>query len=181
MGASSENSVPSPRVANSDPGRLAELMGISQKVPTAWNADELGAVLRHQLTAPVQFDLAQLDRGDAFKLVTVADAGHLLLRSFNDLLHHPHPPLALLEMVKEFAKANLNHPDSPLPPEIANVFYYASIMSALITSRRKITKLDNAQLREGVEATLAQPWLDEPTRSLLRRGLDVLNTLPAAE
>ncbi len=167
--------MPSRHVENSDPGRLAELIGLEHGAPRAWNAEELGAVLRHQLSAPVQFDLGRLDRGESLRLATVADAQQLLVRSFHDLLHHPNPPLELLAMVKEFAKANLSHPDSPLPPEIANVFYYASIISAWIGCRRRITKLDNQRLRAGVEMILAYPWLDDATRSLLRRGLDALN------
>ena len=61
-----------PRVKNSDPGLLSELIGLESSTPRAWNAQELGAVLRHQLSAPVRVELAQLNKGAAARLSLIA-------------------------------------------------------------------------------------------------------------
>src|SRR5437588_561538 len=48
-----------------DPARLSELISVDSCGSRAWEPDELGAVLRHQLSAVVQFDLGDLDPGAA--------------------------------------------------------------------------------------------------------------------
>ena len=59
------------------------------------------------------------------------------LRSFNDLLHHPNPPLELLDKTKEYAKACRNRPESATRRrKSAKVLYYASIVAAMIEDAR---------------------------------------------
>jgi hypothetical protein len=74
-------------------------------------------------------------------------------------------------LTKDFAKRHLGHPESPLPPEIAKVLYLASIIVAMLRCHRRITRLRDAELREGLGWAMNQQWLDEPTRSLFREGL----------
>lgn len=148
---------------------------MESSTPRAWNAEELGALLRHQLSAPVQFDLSQLNKGAPARLAMLADAQQLLLKSFSDLFRHPNPPLELLKIVKNFAKAGGSHPDSSLPEEVAYVLYYAAIIVARMSCGKRITKLDDATLRRCIELTLAKPWLDESMQALLRRGIAVLD------
>ena len=38
----------------------------------------------------------------------------------------------------------------------------------------KITELDDAGLRSGCEWAIAQPWVDERTKSLFRQGMEKL-------
>src|SRR5690349_11563299 len=82
---------------------LSSLMDIDADEPYPWRPDELAAILRHQMNAPVQVDLETLGNDAGAKLQTLAEARGLLLKSFGELLHHPNPPLQLLEMVKDFA------------------------------------------------------------------------------
>jgi hypothetical protein len=86
-------------------------------------------------------------------------------------LQHPHPPIELLEMLKDFAKAHALHPRSPLPREIATVLYYASILVAMNRCDRQITKLDSNLLRASVADLLPQEWLDESIRAVFTEGL----------
>ena len=148
-----------------DPGELGKRI---------WRSSELEAVLRHQLSTSVGFDLGALETRLAERLRTVSAAEGLLVQSFNDLLHHPCPPVELLVLTKDFAKRHLGHPESPLPPEIARVLYLASIVAAMLRCHCGITTLDNAALRKGAEWALDQKWLDEATRSLFREGLRAL-------
>src|ERR1051326_5475669 len=73
-----------------------------------WRADELAAIFKHQLTAPVQMDLTQGPADNAPALPPRFPA----IRTFDALFHSPKPPIELLKSVKEFAKANRDHPAS---------------------------------------------------------------------
>jgi hypothetical protein len=154
----------------SDPKLLASLIAddddIGQRI---WQADELAAILRHQMTTPLQVDLAGLN-GAAGRLRDEAAAGGLLLKSFGDLLQHPHPPLKLLEMMKDFAKASRISPVGVMPREISSVIYFASILVAMTKRSRRITTLGDKALRDAIRWALAQPWLDEITRTVFLDG-----------
>ena len=155
-----------------DPRLLASLFAdadndaIGERI---WHPDELAAILRHQMTTPLHVDLAGIE-GAAKRLHDAAGASGLILKSFGDLLQHPHPPLALLKMMKDFAKACRISPESALPREISSVIYFASIIAAMTRHSRRITKLDNAALRDAVDWALAQPWLDEISRGVFLEG-----------
>ena len=161
-------------LSKTDPGTLAKLMTLGNEPQRIWRPEELAVVFSHQMAAVVQFDLAGLDEGIGAKLMTLSAAEGLLVRSFADLFQHSNPPIELLILTKQFAKANINHPDSSLPREVAKVMYYGSIAVALVRCAQRITELDDCSLRQGVEWAIAQTWIDEPTRAVLREGLDRL-------
>jgi hypothetical protein len=134
---------------------------------------DFAALLRHALTAPAPLDLG--DNGAlAAKARAWAEGQGLVLQSCAALLHHPNPLPELLELVKEFAKDHRADAESPLPPEVATVLYYASIAVALSRCGRRISRYDDASLRQGFQWGCAQPWVDEATRGLLQEGLRVL-------
>lgn len=162
-------------IYKSDAQLLAKMMDISAGQQRLWQPEELGAIFEHQLSAVVQFDLSGLDPGLAEKLQTLSAAEGLLIKSFMDLFHHPHPPVELLELTKRFAKASRSHPDSPLPDEVASLLYFLSIVVAMTKCGRRITQLDDESLRSGLMWALEQPWLDEQTRGLLHGGLNALS------
>jgi len=153
---------------------LADMFRLACAPARVWQTDELGAILRHQLSAPVQFDLQSMDRTLADRLSRVCESHGLLLKSFADLLFHPSPPLELLELTKQFAKACRNHPDSPLPHDVAMVLYLASIVTAMLRCGRRITNMNDQALCDSLEWAIRKPWLDERLRSLLNQGLDHL-------
>ncbi|MGD0261848.1 MAG: hypothetical protein ABSD29_18930 [Verrucomicrobiota bacterium] len=136
-----------------------------------WRPDELAAIFRHQMSAPMLVDLGTFDPRTATRLRTRSEAQGLLLRSFADLFHHPTPLIELLELVKDFAKANLDHPESGLPDEIAAALYYTSIAAALVRLDARISQLPDADLQRGLRWTMEQAWLDETTRELLAEAL----------
>ena len=47
-------------------------------------------------------------------------------KTFKDLLSHAEPPVALLELAKEFAKQTLKDSDDKQLKEIASALYYAT-------------------------------------------------------
>ena len=154
---------------------LAKMLAIGQTEERIWQPQELDAILKHQLRAPIQFDLECLDPTLAGKLQTLCAAEGLLLRSFEDLFFHPNPPLELLELTKQFAKACRLHPDSPLPEEVSILLYFASIAVARMRCGRRITDLDDVSLRRSLQWLIEQSWLEENLRLLLVEALGHLD------
>ena len=151
--------------------QLSALMASGDERGPLWRPDELAAMFRHQMSAPVLMDLGSFDPRTASQLKTLSAAQGLLLSSFADLFNHSNPPAQLLQLVKEFAKANLDHPESGLPREIAATLYYTSIAAALVRLDKRISQLPDADLQRGLRMTLGQAWLDECTKSLLTEAL----------
>jgi len=159
---------------DADHGPLSSLFNMAPVAERLWRDDELGAMLQHQLTAPLRVDLINMHKDAAVGVRTLADAQGLTLKSFGDLLAHPHPPIELLKITKDFAKACRLSPHSSLPREIASVLYFASIAAALVRCQRRITGLTNDALTEGLHWVLARPWVDTPTRALIEACLPLL-------
>jgi hypothetical protein len=154
---------------------LAALMSTSDESSPLWGADELAALFRHQMSAPVLVDLGSFDPRTATQLKTLAEAQGLLLSSFADLFNHATPPLQLLQLVKDFAKANMDHPESGLPREIATALYYTSIAAALLRLDKRISQLPDAELQRGFKWVQEQKWLDEKTKGLVAEVLKKLS------
>ena len=149
------------------PGQVAAVLGIGDAPARVWRPEELEAVYRHQMAAPVWVDLGALHPGAAGKMKMLVAANNLLLRSFRDLFQHTAPPLELLELVKDFAKLNRDQPESVLPTEVATVLYFLSLAAALMRCSQRITSLSDEQLREGFAWSLRQDWIDQTARELL--------------
>lgn len=151
-----------------DSRRLAELLEVDGSRDRVWHDDELAAVYRHQLSAGIRCDLAGLNARLADQVKLLASSTDLILKSYADLFHHPNPPVELLVLVKDFAKRCRLSSESALPPDIAAVLYYQSIACALVRCRRRITKLSDDELREGLTWGLSRSWLDATTADLFR-------------
>jgi RNA polymerase sigma-70 factor (ECF subfamily) len=150
------------RIDRAAMARLLELPDLS--------VDAAG-LLEQILKAPIPLDLGL--NGSA------AEQG-LVGKSLSELLHSPSPVPEVLELLKDFAKENRTDPESPLGREVATVLYFVSIAVALVRCDRRITRHDDATLRQGFRWGVELPWLDEPTRGLLREGLQRLRRDPDA-
>ena len=106
-------------------------------------------------------------RGPA-ALTALADSQGLLLKSIGDLLNHPHPPVKLLVMLKDFAKRLMEHPDSPLPREVASLLYWSAIASGLSRGKVRLTSLDSEKLLAGLRWAASQSWVERPIIELIR-------------
>jgi len=166
---------PAGSVFKSRPKSLATLLAAREERGRLWRPDELGAIFRHQMSAPVMVDLGAFDAATAVKLKMLSEAQGLLLKSFAELFHHPSPPVELLELTKDFAKLNLDHSESTLPNEIAGVLYYTSIAAALVRLDTRISQLKDADLRRGLLWAREQAWIDEETKGLLIKALEKLS------
>lgn len=165
-------------LSKSPPKSLAAFLAAGGERERLWRPEELSAIFRHQMASPILIDLSGFDPGTATRLKNLSTAQSLLLRSFSDLFHHPVPPLELLTLTKEFAKANMDHPDSSLPQEIASVLYYASIAAALVRLDARISQLADADLKRGFLWAKNQPWVDEATRVMFAAATAQISSAP---
>jgi hypothetical protein len=166
-----------------DAARLGRVIALGSRHDGAphWTSDEIAAIYRHELTAPLHIELGAVDTATARRLKLVSASHGLLLRSMGELLHHPNPPVELLVMVKDFGKASLDHPDSPLPREVAGALYWSAIAAALVRAGQRITSLPDGKLREGFRWTAQFAWLDDASRALLRQATARLNSAGGGE
>jgi hypothetical protein len=148
-------------------GQLARLLATGEESARLWAPEELAALFRHQLSAPIAVDLGTLDARTAERVRTLSETQGLLLKSFRDLFQHPAPACELLALVKDFAKANLEDSARGLPKEVATGLYYLSIAAALVRLDARITQLPDADLARGLAWAIGQPWLDDESRALL--------------
>jgi hypothetical protein len=143
----------------------------------AWGSNELGAVLHHQLTGPLALSLASLadhsgppgvrPAGEAPDIVTLDPQP----QNLSDLLRHPSPPPELLARIARLCKCARRAADPPLPPAVSAVLYFTSIATALLRCDRKVTKLSNDALRDGLAWVVGRTWVDDATRSLCADAL----------
>jgi hypothetical protein len=168
---------PSLSVFKSRAKDLSALLAAGEEHSRLWRTDELAAIFKHQVAAPMLVDLGGFDPRTASRLQMLGESQGLLLKSFADLIHHSSPPLELLELVKDFAKANIDRPESGLPSEIASVLYYLSIASALVHLDVRISKLSDADLQRGLSWAREQAWLDDQTGQLLAQALEKISRL----
>ena len=148
----------------SDPARLADALSIHPATPEKLFAEELGAILEHQLATPLEIDLGEIAKSQDVHQGAPRTLGELLISSSR-------PPLELLERAKAFAKFCKSTPDGPLPVPIATVLYFALIAKAAIADDRRISALSDLELADGFRWSLQQPWVTHGLRELLEKGL----------
>lgn len=144
---------------------LARLLAAEADGTAEWSATDMAAILRHQLNAPLRADLSATNASAGKTLDTASQDGPPPA-TFGELFAHPRPPVELLKLAKDFAKALRRDASCGVPAGVATVIYYASIVAARSRYGQRITDLDEETLRRGVEWALAQPWLDDMTRAM---------------
>ena len=153
------------------PASLAELIELDVEPRRVWRADELGAVLLHELSLPLSVALGELTLGAVEEPGGDAEFS-LRPTSLGTLLHHPHPPLELLQRVKDAAKTARHDPRSQMPEDVAAVLYAMAIAAALLRHGRRITAMTHQGIRESLAWAASRPWLDIASRRLLCQAQD---------
>lgn len=152
--------------------QLSRMLSIQPESLGLWDESELADLLRHQLDAPLLFDLGRLGQG------LKAERSPGGIGSFRELLRHPDPPIDLLVLTKEFGKSGAAHPDSPVPAEVGTALYYGAIAAALVRLHRRITTMGDADLMKGLQWGLQQSWVDPEMHRLFSMGEQAIGADP---
>jgi hypothetical protein len=155
--------------------RLGLLFAIGSGEVIGWDEAQLSRILRRQLKTSLLSELRPL-ASQIHALGIDISPGRRPIETFDDLLKHPCPNVALLVLAKDFAKTVDCRLEDPLPTEVGSVLYLLLIAAALVRCSTKITKMDNNELREGFEWLQGCVWVDAPMRQL---AADALGLIPA--
>jgi hypothetical protein len=157
---------------------LGEILALGLEAVGEWRPEELAAVLREHMAAPVEFELAAFQGPAREALRAHATAQGLVLANLADLLRHPNPPIELLVMAKDFFKANCVRPNPGLPVQVAKALYFATVAAAWLRHHTRISALGDAELRAGLDWVQRQPWTGEDLRALVDRAAADLKVSP---
>lgn len=153
----------------------ADMIELSDHRQPDWLPEELAAILRHQLNAPLHVDLAALAPEVLRELSAHGATDEQLNQRFGELLISPAPPIELLQAVRRMVKRiDSNDSGVGVPREIGWVVYLAAVLAARLRLNQKIGNADDAALRGWIEWALEQPWLDPSLRPLLIDGRQLL-------
>jgi hypothetical protein len=157
-------------VFKSSAAQLAKIMSLDETTPDVWSEQDLAAMLRHQMTAPLNFDLSSFEMKAARaedRRKTLASATKQRIKSFEDLLFHREPPLELLKLSKEFFKRRLQKCKKDSPEwNLAYLFYLLSILAAG-DHASKVSSLTSNELRIGMKWVMKQQWANNSIRELM--------------
>jgi hypothetical protein len=156
--------------------RLAKLLALEEADTAPWSRKELAKVLFHQLKSPLRLGVVSSGPRLGVALPELNAQECAAFNTFEEVLDHPHPPVELLRLIKEFAKAHFENSQPHLPREIAGVLYITSIAVALAKCSQRITQLDDPSLRRGIAWALEQAWVADRCKVMLTDALKCLPT-----
>jgi hypothetical protein len=161
-------------VSSSTPEQVAKLLQLDQTTPEPWSPEDLPAMVRHQMSAPLEFDLgsvklSQLEQKTITELLTGAAGSGV--KTFGDLLRSDKPPLELLKLSQKFFKQNVTSTSKGSPEQkVAYLFYLLSIVAARIRLGVKTSKLSDKELLKGIQSIVSRSWINDQVRELLEDG-----------
>jgi hypothetical protein len=161
---------PSTALRQSNAEQLSKMIELDAPGPEMWADQDLPVILRHQLAAPLEFDLNTLElagRAAQNREQTLTGATSSGIRSFGDLLFHHAPPLELLKLSKRFFKERTQACRKNSPEwKLAYLLY---LLTLLVAGDRvsRLSSLSPKDFLKGANWALEQAWLDQKTRQLI--------------
>ena len=166
----------------SDLGTLEQLLDL--RAPTdGSNTETTGPDLQHVLTAPLTEKLADTRPDWATALEDLCRQQDPPIRKVRDLLVHPSPPVGVLIILKNAAKASRKRPEGPLPDRAATALYLAAIGIAWYRRHELITSLGIEKLDEKLRWAAGEQWNDREIVAVLEAAAEAARTscTPAAQ
>lgn len=155
---------------------LARLLDLSLPEQPNWRPGELSEIFEAELQAPIEVEIAGVDRVvmDRWRkwcrAQEIVGCGRLV-----DLIEHPSPPLELLVVLKQYAKAHARHRSAGLPQVVGKALYYLAILVALVQHGSRISSLSDADLLAGIRWCRSIPWVDGRFEEHLRSAERILS------
>jgi RNA polymerase sigma-70 factor (ECF subfamily) len=165
-------------LVDADPSHLASLLSEQSSANSVWQGGDLAALWAECLSLDVRRLLSDL--GGALAHVDLS-GGFSGLVTVGEVLHHVHPPLAVLRDLQRLAKRCRRGDVGRLPGRVAELLYFACIAAALCRHGERITRLGDGELAAGWALQLGCHWLDPATRGLLVAASERLGGPAAAD
>jgi len=158
----------------SGPAGLAKILEQNQEDAALWGAGEMNAMWKHQLQAPLEDDLRTVSSAKLSALRHDLETQGFLEKSFENLLHHSKPPLALLKAIKDFAKQTFKNAEDAQFKEIAAALYYATYAVGLLCHNQRLGGMKRRELVGGFDWALGRTWIDEATKNAISQAKPLL-------
>ncbi len=162
---------PAQKVLQCGAAPLSRIMNLNEAPSADWRMQDVQAMLRHQLAAPLAFDLgnaavAEDQAGERNR--ALGEAKKLGIISFQDLFTHRTPPVVLLKLVKDLFKGRSGASSQRRPEhQVAYVLYLLTILSARVRCGQSITRLTDTEVSRSVQWATSLEWVDAVTKALL--------------
>src|SRR5262249_19687361 len=97
-------------------------------------------------------------------------------KTFGQVLNDDNSPVALLKLVKDFAKQALQSDEDVQLQSVGAALYYAAYAAGIVRCRQRLGGLLDDELKKGFEWALSRDWLDESPRKLILQASQSLAT-----
>ena len=156
-------------VYDSDAQRLLQIIGVNENTATEWALTDIASIFRHQMNAPLDFDLSAEGPQGATAGSTPIEGDNRGITTFGELFRHPAPPIELLKLSKGFFKRIVaTHPKNSAEHQVAYVSYLLSVILARRCHGKRISDLKDSTLITGLDWALTQTWVEKSIHKVLR-------------
>jgi hypothetical protein len=161
-------------IFKSRPEGLARILALDEAASELWEPQEMQAIWKHQLRAPIYLDLSTVESARAMDLEHAPHLKPFLNQSFGELITHPQPPVELLTLTKDFAKHALGSAEDAQLKDIASALYCISYAAGMTRCSIRIGSLSDAELQRVFRWALGRSWLDEASKKVISEALETL-------
>jgi hypothetical protein len=152
---------------------LSSLLNGEDRSVSPFADAELGALLVHQMrssvAAALREDAPESDKALSEIDVALSSQG---IATFAELFEHPSPPKEVLGEVRRYAKHLMEGGPGMFPTDLARVIYALSELCAAKAGKGSLPSRQGATATHFGRWCLAQGWLDDRTRTIVRQLLD---------
>jgi hypothetical protein len=131
----------------------------------AWTYEDLKGIMEHSLNTSLDLLIQQntdtLDQGEHVRKKPGSETVENILTTAN-------PDLSALRGIKEFSKGAINKETDQFPSEVAQVLYVLTIIRARLSGIKGFSKIEDDELLHLVRMCLAQTWVPDRVRDMLR-------------
>ncbi|MCA9117581.1 MAG: hypothetical protein KDA79_21070 [Planctomycetaceae bacterium] len=161
------------RVQHTAPGQLAVVLNHEQGTGS-WTEAEMGALLEHQLSAPLAGLLATRKLRPSLEGLNADQADRPLRELLLDATLAADIAVPLLDAVKQSARRQL-HADVPdWPHPLARVVYFTAIAAARVHHGAHISRSTDLVLRAGFDQVRTRTWVHPALSELLAQASSLL-------
>lgn len=151
-----------PKLLNPEP--IIALFTSDDPMQCIWSERDWPGLWRHQLRASLLSELRAIDPTWGLGIDTLCSRQNPPIATFGELFASDTPPLAALDLVKQYAKHHLDEVRYELPRSIASAVYLMALLSAIARCGKNISSMDESKIREQGRQMLALGWLDAETK-----------------
>jgi hypothetical protein len=148
---------------------ILQLFELTPEGEAPWDKSDLGRLIEQRLDMPLYELLPDVAQRATERRETALPGEDVY--TLRELFLHAAPSLRLLEGAKRVFREWARGKERSTPAEVGTALYFITIALALVRGSKRITKLSNAELRDGLQATARHDWLPDSLREITNQCL----------